>query len=126
MNKIVAGGIGLLAMAVLTLADNMGVPFVPKSQPENSKGLHWANTKSRTSHDDFERQWEETGRRIEEHSRMVREGVAANRAKAEQISKEMDENIAAHEAKRQKYDFEDLDEVGKDMPMQPPTQKKQE
>ena len=30
MNKIVAGGIGLLAMAVLTLADNMGVPFVPK------------------------------------------------------------------------------------------------
>ncbi len=57
---------------------------------------------------------------------MVREGVVVNQVKAEKISKEMDENIAAHEAKRQKYDFEDLGEGDKDMPMQPSIQKKQE
>ena len=57
---------------------------------------------------------------------MVREGVVVNQVKAEQISKEMDENIAAHEAKRQKYDFEDLGEGDKDVPMQPSIQKKQE
>lgn len=127
MNKIVAGGLGLLAMAVLPFASNMSLPTASEIQPNSSKSLHWADKKnSSPSNDDFERQWEALGKELDAHEKKVREGVAANQAKAAQISKEMDEHIAEHEANRKEYTFADFSDVGKDLPMQPPTQKKQE
>ena len=127
MNKMVAGGLGLLAMAVLPFASNMSLPSATDVQPDSSKNLHWADKKNRSStNDDFERQWEALGKELDAHEKKVREGVAVNQAKAAQISKEMDANIAEHEANRKEYTFADFNDVGKDLPMQPPQKKKQE
>ena len=124
---MVAGGLGLLAMAVLPFASNMSLPTAADVQPDSTKSLHWVDKKNKAStDDDFERQWEALGRELDAHEQKVREGVAANQAKSAQISKEMDAHITDHEANRKEYTFADFDDVGKDLPMQPPTQKKQE